>query len=80
MPENKAVRDENPYKILQMMRENKILDFGFSFDTPGIGYGMTTHVVIGNKSTDFISYYEKNGNKLHNAPNQAIKALTEAAQ
>lgn len=75
--ENKAVRDENSYKILQMMQENKIWDFGFNFDSSGIGYGMITNVVINNKSTDFVSYYTKNESKLQKALQQVIDAFIE---
>ena len=75
--ENKAVRDENSYRILQMMQENKIFDFGFNFDTTGIGYGMVTNVVIKNKSTDFVSYYTKNENRLNKALQQVIDAFIE---
>ncbi len=75
--ENKAVRDENSYKILQMMQENKVWDFGFNFDSSGLGYGMITNVVIQNKSTDFVSYYAKNEKKLQNALQQVIDAFAE---
>ncbi|MHB1154807.1 MAG: hypothetical protein ACYCWE_21605 [Eubacteriales bacterium] len=75
--ENKAVCDENSYKILQMMQENKVWDFGFNFDSSGIGYGMITNVVINNKSTDFVSYYTKNESKLQKALQQVIDAFNE---
>lgn len=75
--ENKAVRDENSYKILQMMQENKVFDFGFNFDTSGLGYGMITNVVIGKKSTDFVSYYTKNENRLKQSLQKVIDAFLE---
>ncbi len=57
--ENKAVRDENSYKVIQMMHENKVFDFGFNFDTTASAYGLLKEVVITKKSTDFASVYAK---------------------
>ena len=62
--ENKAVRDENSYKVIQFMHENKVFDFGFNFDSTGSAYNMITEVVIKKKSTDFASYYAKNETKI----------------
>lgn len=53
--QNKALRDEDSYKILTMMHESKVFDFGFNFD--GTAAGALNAVVIGKKSTDFASYY-----------------------
>ena len=55
--ENKAVREENAYKVLQMMHENKVFDFGFNFDNTG--YNILKEVVVDKKSTDFASVYAK---------------------
>lgn len=62
--ENKAVRDENSYKVIRLMHENKVFDFGFNFDSTGSAYNMITEVVIKKKSTDFASYYAKNESKI----------------
>lgn len=55
--ENKAVREENAYRVLQMMHENKVFDFGFNFESTG--YNLIKEVVIDKKSTDFASLYAK---------------------
>ncbi|MBQ7721006.1 MAG: hypothetical protein IJT56_10525 [Clostridia bacterium] len=75
--ENKAVRDENSYKVIRMMHENKVFDFGFNFDTTGLGYNMLKNVVVDKKSTDFASYYAKNESKIQKAFDKVINAVQE---
>lgn len=72
--ENKAVRDENSYKVLQMMHEHKVFDFGFNFDATGSAYGMLGNVVISGKSTDFASHYQKNEKKILNGFEKIVTA------
>ena len=48
--ENKAVREENAYKVLQMMHENKVFDFGFNFE--GTGYNLLKEVVVDNDAAN----------------------------
>ena len=59
MLENKAVRDEESYRMITLMHENKTFDFGFNFDASGSIYGALRAVVLTNNSTDFASYYQK---------------------
>jgi hypothetical protein len=56
--QNKAVRDEDSYKVLQIMHENKTFDFGFNFDSTALAFSILGNVVINKKSTDFASYYQ----------------------
>jgi len=55
--ENKALRDENSYKIIQLMYQNKVFDFGFNFDATGSAYGILDKVVISQKNTNIVSTY-----------------------
>ena len=57
--ENKAVRDEESYRMITLMHENKTFDFGFNFDASGSIYGTLGAIVLNNNSTDFASYYQK---------------------
>ena len=57
--ENKAVRDEESYRMITLMHENKTFDFGFNFDSSGSIYGTLGAIVLNNNSTDFASYYQK---------------------
>lgn len=57
--ENKAVRDEESYRMITLMHENKTFDFGFNFDSSGSIYGALRAVVLTNNSTDFASYFQK---------------------
>ena len=75
--ENKAVRDENSYKVIRLMHENKVFDFGFNFDTTGLGYNMLKNVVVDKNSTDFASYYAKNESKIQKAFDKVINAVKE---
>ena len=75
--ENKAVRDENSYKVIQMMHEHKVFDFGFNFDATGSAYGMLGNVVISGKSTDFASHYQKNEKKILNGFEKIVNACKE---
>ena len=58
--ENKAVRDQESYRMITLMHENKTFDFGFNFDSSGSIYGALRTVVLNNNSTDFASFYQKN--------------------
>ncbi len=73
--ENKAVREENAYKVLQMMHENKVFDFGFNFD--GTGYNLIKEVVVDKKSTDFASLYAKKEKVILNNFEKIINAVKE---
>ena len=73
--ENKAVRDENSYRVLQMMHENKVFDFGFNFD--GTGYNLIKEVVIDKKSTDFASLYAKKEKAILKSFDKIISAVKE---
>ena len=56
---NKCLRDEESQKILEMIFDNKVYDFGFSFDANyNLAY-ILNEVVLRGGSTDFVSYYEK---------------------
>ncbi len=53
--ENKVLRDEDSYNIIEMMHESKTFDFGYNYYTAA---PQALHkVVVSNKSTDFSSYY-----------------------
>ncbi len=73
--ENKAVRDENSYRVLQMMHENKVFDFGFNFD--GTGYNLIKEVVVDKKSTDFASLYAKKEKAILKSFDKIISAVKE---
>ena len=73
--ENKAVREENAYKVLQMMHENKVFDFGFNFD--GTGYNLIKEVVVDKKSTDFASLYAKKEKSILKNFEKIITAVQE---
>ena len=73
--ENKAVREENAYKVLQMMHENKVFDFGFNFDSNG--YNIITDVVVNKKSTDFASAYAKKEKAILKSFEKIITAVKE---
>ena len=73
--ENKAVREENAYKVLQMMHENKVFDFGFNFDSNG--YNIITDVVVNKKSTDFASAYAKKEKAILKSFEKIITAVRE---
>ncbi len=75
--ENKAVRDENSYKVIQMMHENKVFDFGFNFDASGSAYGLISQVVISQKSTDFASAYAKKEKGIQKAFDKIVDAVKE---
>ena len=74
--ENKAVRDENSYKVLQLMHENKVFDFGFNFD--GTGYNIIKEVVVDKKSTDFASAYAKKEKAILKNFDKIINAVKES--
>ena len=57
--ENKAVRDQESYRMITLMHENKTFDFGFNFDSSGSIYGALKSVVITGNGTDFASFYQK---------------------
>ena len=73
--ENKSVRDENSYRVLQMMHENKVFDFGFNFDSNG--YNIITDVVVNKKSTDFASAYAKKEKAILKSFEKIITAVKE---
>ena len=73
--ENKAVREENAYRVLQMMHENKVFDFGFNFD--GTGYNIIKEVVVDKKSTDFASLYAKKEKAILKNFEKIINAVKE---
>jgi len=74
--ENKAVRDENSYRVLQLMHENKVFDFGFNFD--GTGYNLIKEVVVDKKSTDFASLYAKKEKVILKNFEKIINAVKES--
>ena len=55
--ENKSVRDEDSYKVLRLMHENKQFDFARNMDPSGVLSEIVYSVVQKNNSTDFASYY-----------------------
>ena len=65
--ENKAVRDEESYKMITLIHQSKTYDFGFNLDPSGQVYGMLTTVVDTNKSTDFASYYKAQEKRINKA-------------
>ncbi len=73
--ENKAVREENAYRVLQMMHENKVFDFGFNFESTG--YNIIKEVVVDQKSTDFASTYAKKENTILKNFEKIINAVKE---
>lgn len=73
--QNKAVRDEDSYKVLQIMHENKTFDFGFNFDSTGLAYSILNNVVINKKSTDFASYYQTIETKITKALDDVVDAF-----
>lgn len=73
--QNKAVRDEDSYKVLQIMHENKTFDFGFNFDSTGLAYSILNNVVINKKSTDFVSYYQTIETKITKALDDVCDAF-----
>ena len=73
--ENKAVRDENSYRVLQLMHENKVFDFGFNFDSNG--YNIISDVVVKQKSTDFASAYAKKEKAILKSFDKIITAVKE---
>ncbi|MGM9624267.1 MAG: hypothetical protein ACI3XM_01045 [Eubacteriales bacterium] len=75
--ENKAVRDENSYKVIQLMHENKVFDFGFNFDGTGSAYNIMKTVVVDKKSTDFASEYAKKEKTINAAFNKIIDAVKD---
>ena len=75
--ENKAVRDENSYKVIQLMHENKVFDFGFNFDGTGSAYNIMKTVVVDKKSTDFASEYAKKEKTINAAFNKVIDAVRD---
>lgn len=74
--ENKAVREESAYRVLQMMHENKVFDFGFNFESTG--YNLIKEVVVDKKSTDFASLYAKKEKVILNNFEKIISAVQEA--
>ena len=75
--ENKAVREENAYRVLQMMHENKVFDFGFNFDNNG--YNIIKEVVVDQKSTDFASRYAKKEKVILKNFEKIISAVRDGA-
>ncbi len=75
--ENKSVRDENSYRVIKMMHERKVFDFGFNFDATGTAYNMLGNVVIQKNSTDFASYYAKNELKIQKGFQKILDACKE---
>lgn len=75
--ENKAVRDENSYRVIQMLHENKVFDFGFNFDETGSGYNIIGIVTIDKKSTDFASEYAKKEKSIEKAFEKITNAVKE---
>ncbi len=75
--ENKAVREENAYRVLQMMHENKVFDFGFNFDNNG--YNIIKEVVVDQKSTDFASRYAKKEKVILKNFDKIISAVRDGA-
>lgn len=73
--ENKAVRDDNSYRVIRMMHENKVFDFGFNFDATGSAFGMIGQVVVSKKSTDFVSHYTANEAKIAEGFDKIIEAV-----
>lgn len=76
--ENKTVRDENSYRVLQLMHENKVFDFGFNFDKTGTAYGMLKAVVVDKKSRDFASHYAKKEKNILKGFTKILEAVEDA--
>ncbi len=75
--QNKALRDGDSYKVLQMMHENKTFDFGFNFDSTGLAFSVLTKVVLEKKSTDFASYYKSIEKQITSALNKVIESFNQ---
>lgn len=73
--QNKAVRDADSYKVLQIMHEHKTFDFGFNFDSTSLAYSVLANVVITKKSTDFTSYYQSIESKITKSLDSVIDAF-----
>lgn len=74
---NKCLRDEESVKILTLLHENKKCDFGFNFDTTGLGFQVLSTLVEGKKSYDFASYYQTIESKLNNGFEKLISKIME---
>lgn len=74
---NKCLRDEESIRILTLLHENKKCDFGFNFDTTGLGYALLSTVVESKKSTDFASYYQSVEEKMNSGFESLISEIME---
>jgi len=61
---NKCLRDEESTQIVELILNNKIYDFGFSFDNERLFPNILLNIIVGKNSTEFMSYYEQNAAKV----------------
>jgi len=72
--QNKAVQDEDSYRILTMLHENRRFDFAYNFVGSPAAYNILGKVVLGNKGTDFVSYYDS----IKDSVNQGLRSIYDA--
>jgi len=60
---NKCLQDEESQRIMDIILDSKTYDLGFTFQSDYRMFNMIMVVVTQNKSTDFVSYYEKYAEK-----------------
>ncbi len=73
--QNKALRDEDSFKILTMMHESKVFDFGFNYNT--VATNALDYVVVTNKSTDFASYYASFEDRINDEYRTVFESVEE---
>ncbi len=75
--ENKSVRDEDSYRVLQLMHENKQFDFACNMDPSGVLSNIVYSVVQQKNSTDFASYYASIEPKITSSFEKLYKQFSE---
>jgi len=75
--ENKSVRDEDSYKVLELMHESKHFDFAFNMDPSGVLNNIAYNVVQKKNSTDLASYLASIESKITSSFEKIKKQFAE---
>ena len=74
--QNKCVRDEDSFKVIEMMQDDKTFDIGMNLDFGQIS--MVDEVVVQKNSTDFASYYAEREESINKQFRQLFDQIMEA--
>lgn len=74
--QNKAVQDEDSYRVLTLMQDSKCFDIAYNFVGSPNAYSILDKVVVTNGGTDFASYYDS----VKDAINKGFRDIYDAVK